>query len=58
MHEKGIESTVITEIGFLLVLTVNNLEQFIDMTDSKNEFGEVFTLMELVRKFYKPRQLS
>lgn len=37
---------------------VNNLESFLDMTTPKNEYGEIFSLMELVRRFYKPRQLS
>ncbi|CAG7832030.1 unnamed protein product [Allacma fusca] len=36
----------------------SNMEQFLDMTTPKNEFGELFNLMELVRRFYKPRQLS
>lgn len=37
---------------------VNNLQKFLDMTAPGNEFGELFNLMELVRRFYKPRQLS
>ncbi|ODN01388.1 Protein N-terminal glutamine amidohydrolase [Orchesella cincta] len=37
---------------------VSNLESFLDMTTPKNEYGEIFSLMELVRRFYKPRQLS
>jgi len=36
----------------------SNLEQFLDVTTPNNEYGELFTLMELVRRFYKPRQLS
>jgi hypothetical protein len=36
----------------------SNLDSFLDMTTPKNEYGEIFSLMELVRRFYKPRQLS
>lgn len=50
--------TIIFIPSHFLFSLVNNLESFLDMTTPKNEYGEIFSLMELVRRFYKPRQLS